>query len=227
MVNSTNDQKRSKTFFLLVFRLAVSAIFLTCRKRYQGTEHLESLIKAEKNWIFSFWHNNITTAIWILKNRKLISLISASRDGELAARLIEKMGNLPVRGSSSRGGVKALLKMIRLLKQGSNGAITPDGPRGPKYKLQSGAITLAQKSGLPLIPLHIESTRQWIFHKSWDRHKIPKPFSTIVVCYGKPIYIPKSLKGDSIEKARIDFEREMMKNVESTKAALKNLKRIL
>ena len=208
----------------MLFRLFYSLIYLTCRKQYIGVENIDPLKRDGKNWIFSFWHNNISIAIWVLKNQNLISLVSASSDGEIAARLIQAMGNNPVRGSSSKGGIKALLSMIKLIKKGANGAITPDGPRGPKYEMQSGAIILAQKTGLPLIPLHIEATRQWVFSKSWDQHKLPKPFSTIIVGYGKPFHIPRQLKDNESESARADFEKSMMENVLATQLVVKNLR---
>jgi len=126
------------------------------------------------------------------------------------------MGNQTIAGSSSKNGIKAMLTMIKQIKFGQNGAITPDGPRGPRYKLQDGIIYIAQKTGVPLVPIHIEATRQWIFEKSWDKHKLPKPFSTVVIRIGSPYRVSENLKKAELEQVKIEFETIMNDNVKKT-----------
>jgi lysophospholipid acyltransferase (LPLAT)-like uncharacterized protein len=139
--------------------------------------------------------------------------------------VVELLGNQTVRGSSSRGGAKALLAMIKGIKAGNNAAITPDGPRGPKYRLQQGAITISQKSSTPLVPLHFESTNQWIFSKSWDKHKMPKPFSTIVASVGAPFQVPEKMDKEQTEIAVKEFETQMMNNVKSVENVINQLRK--
>ena len=171
-----------------------------------GRTHLEQMQTKGKPWIFCFWHCNITQTLWPLRGMGFTGLVSSSHDGELAATALNAFGNQAIRGSSSSGGAKALLQLIRLLKQRKVVAITPDGPRGPARHLQIGAVALASKSGAPLLPLHMESTKQWVFQKSWDLHKIPKPFATKVICIGEPIYVPANLNKAESEKWRLQIE---------------------
>ena len=177
-----------------------------------GREALDPLATSNKPWIYCFWHCNVTQAAWALRDKGLAGLVSASDDGEMAMRTIEALGNSTIRGSSSKGGAKALLQMIRWIKSGKIAAITPDGPRGPALKFQQGAIALASKSGAPLVPLHMESSQQWVFEKSWDLHRIPKPFSLKVISLGEPIYIPASLNDEKLEEWRLAVEKQMIEN---------------
>ncbi len=210
-------RKRLLLFFVpRIIRLMILFLGLTYRKVWVGLENLDQLEQEGRNWIYATWHNNILMDALFLKNQNLVSLVSASTDGQFAARVLELMGNQIIAGSSSRDGTKALLTMIKLIKAGRNGAITPDGPRGPKYKLQDGIIYIAQKTGTPLIPIHIEATRQWIFEKSWDKHKLPKPFATVIINIGNPYHVSGNLDKEGLVKAKIDFETKMLDNVQQT-----------
>ncbi len=183
----------------------------SCRIRWIGRENLAQLRAEQRNWIYSAWHNNTATSVWTERRRGIAMMASASADGELIARAIAALGNVPVRGSSSTEGSKAARVMIRALRSGRNAALTPDGPRGPKYVLQPGALWIAAMSGCPLVPYHIEATRQWEFN-SWDAHKIPKPFSTVYVCIGTPYTVDKErLKRDTREMVD-EFQQSMMAN---------------
>lgn len=192
----------------------------TCRKKWIGKEYIQELQKDKKNWIYAMWHNNITLASFILRKQNLLSMASSSEDGRIAATVLELLGNRTLSGSSSRGGARVLFSMIKEIRKGQIGAVTPDGPRGPKCVLQNGIISLGQKTGIALIPFHAEATRQWIFSRSWDKHKFPKPFSTIVIGVGQPYTIPKKLDKEQFELARAEFEQLMMKNAYSVKTAV-------
>ncbi|MBU2647810.1 lysophospholipid acyltransferase family protein [bacterium] len=214
MSHKDSFKKRSLSFFTpRIIRIMILMLGLTYKKVWVGLENLDNLEQSNQNWIYATWHNNILMDALILKNQNLIALVSASPDGRMAARVLELMGNQTVAGSSSRDGTKALLTMIKRIKSGQKGAITPDGPRGPRYKLQEGIIFISQKTDAPLVPIHIEATRQWIFEKSWDKHKLPKPFATVVISVGKPYRIPQRLSKVELEKTMIEFERKMLENV--------------
>lgn len=217
-----NSLKRKFKIILLplIYKWILTLIGISCRKIFVGREQLEKLEQNRQNWIYSTWHNNISLNSWSLRNQNLVSMVSSSADGSFAASVLEMMGHKTIRGSSSRGGAKVMLSMIKEIRSGSIGAITPDGPRGPKYHLQSGIISIAQKSGVPLVPLHVEATRQWVFEKSWDKHKFPKPFSTIVVCIGPPFLVSPKLNSDEFEEVRQEFESIMHQNVNLTKTII-------
>jgi len=199
-----------------LIRLMIRILGLTYRTRWVGLEYIESLRRENKNWIYATWHNNILMDALFLRNQGLVSLVSASTDGRIAAEVLELMGNQTIAGSSSRDGMKGLLTMIKQIRAGQNGAITPDGPRGPRYQLQEGIIYIGQKTGAPLIPIHIEADRQWIFVKSWEQHKLPKPFATVYIKIGSPYHIPAELTKEQFEAIRTDFEAIMMENVRQT-----------
>ena len=202
----------------------ILSLGLTYRKNWIGLENLDDLKQNDQNWIYATWHNNILMDALFLKKQNLISLVSASTDGRIAARVLELMGNQTVAGSSSRDGTKALLTMIKHIKSGQRGAITPDGPRGPRYKLQEGIIYIAQKTGAAIVPIHIEASRQWIFEKSWDKHKLPKPFASVVISLGKPYRVPQKLSKEELEKVKVEFETKMLENVKHTIQFKENIK---
>lgn len=209
----------SKLYLFLIYSIGYS-----CRKKFVGLELVDELKQKEKNWIFAAWHNNVATASWLLRRQNGTVLVSASKDGEAIACAVNAMGIGTVRGSTSKGGGRALIEMVKVVRGGRIGLITPDGPRGPKEVLQSGVILLAQKTGAPIFPYHVEATRQWAFKKSWDQHKIPKPFSTIVVRVGEPCYVPPSLNKEGVEKIRQDFEKVMLDNVIETRKLIQSFK---
>ncbi len=195
-----------------LYKWTMTAIMMTCRVERLGQEHLKALHARNQAWIYSAWHNNTAVGVWDMRNRGFAMMASASEDGELIARGISAFGNMPIRGSSSAHGGKAMRDMVQALRNGRSAAVTPDGPRGPKYKLQPGILWIAVFSKCPLVPYHIEASRQWVLRKSWDHHKIPKPFSTVYVSVGKPYFVDgKRLRSDE-EGLAHEFERLMFDN---------------
>ena len=225
----SQEPLKKKLTFIIAPRLLkwlIILIGLTCRKRWLGAEYIVELEKSQQNWIYSLWHNNISYAAFLFRKQNLLSMVSSSNDGRIAAKTIELFGNETIRGSSSKGGAKVLFSMMKGIKAGKIGAITPDGPRGPKYQLQNGIISITQKTKVPLIPLHIEATRQWIFKKSWDQHKLPKPFSTIVIGVGKPFMVPEKLDKIQFDIVRVEFEKEMLVNVLKVESEINEIRKI-
>jgi len=162
--------------------------------------------------IVSAWHNRILVlpiCFGRLRNvQRLTVLTSASRDGELLAGIVRRFGLGAVRGSSSRRGAAALRELSAELDSGADVIITPDGPRGPRYTLSPGIIFLAQKTGLPLMRVQVDYERYWEL-KSWDRFRIPKPFSKLTVTLHPFETLEFSADDDSIEAARRAFEARM------------------
>ncbi|MDQ6717600.1 MAG: lysophospholipid acyltransferase family protein [Gemmatimonadota bacterium] len=175
---------------------------------------IESLRDQRRPFIFSLWHGQLLPLLWHHRNERIAVLISEHRDGELVARLAQSLGYRLIRGSSTRGGERALLGLVRDLRDGGEVAITPDGPRGPAFKYAPGALIAAQRSGAAILPIAAHATRAWRL-RSWDRFLIPKPFARVTVAYGNPADVVAPDARAAAEQAE-KFEALMM---ETTKAA--------
>ena len=139
----------------------------------------------------------------------LAALISASKDGALLARVLNYFRVTPVRGSSSRRGQQALLEMTRQIESGCNAAITPDGPKGPKYSVQEGIIALAQLTGAAIIPVSGRINQKWTL-RSWDAFQIPKFFAKCEIHLNTPMIVPREATDEERESLRVELQRRMM-----------------
>ncbi|MCW7491289.1 lysophospholipid acyltransferase family protein [Leptospira sp. 2 VSF19] len=187
-------------------------IGLTSRFRFLTNERYEELFKNKKPFIYSIWHTNVLYSPYLHRGKNVAVLISESKDGDYINEVVHRFGNTSIRGSSSKGGSKALKAMIQHLKKGLPAAFTPDGPRGPAFVLQPGIIAAAQVTQVPIIPFHYECSRQWVLEKAWDKHRVPKPFTTFVVSYGEPISVPRNLNEEEFEQMRLKVEEAMLNN---------------
>ena len=167
--------------------------------------------------IYACWHNRLALclnaynkyAVPRVQTRGLAAMVSASRDGAFLSAVLEDFKVQPVRGSSSRRGRQALLEMTRWAERGYDLAITPDGPRGPCYKVQPGIISLAQVTGLPIIPFSYQL--DWKFRiKSWDRFQVPVLFTSCEVRALPAIRVPRGADDDEREGLRAQLEQDMM-----------------
>jgi lysophospholipid acyltransferase (LPLAT)-like uncharacterized protein len=167
--------------------------------------------------IGAVWHNRLLMMPLVLRrflsHRKGVALISASRDGAYIAELVQRIGFDVVRGSSSRQGATAMLQMAEVLASGRDVVIAPDGPRGPVYELGPGIVLLAQKSGAPVFPAHLEYSSCWRV-KSWDRFILPRPFSKVRVIFGPPHYVAATSSEEDFEAERLRLQNAMMSLVE-------------
>ncbi|HLY91742.1 MAG TPA: lysophospholipid acyltransferase family protein [Candidatus Angelobacter sp.] len=173
--------------------------------------------------IWCFWHRCVIPATYRLRKNKIAVMTSRSFDGEYIARIIQKLGYVPVRGSSSRGGAAALLGMRAQLEQGHAVAFTIDGPRGPRFIAKPGPVVLARKTGVPISCFYIAVERAWILN-SWDRMMIPKPFSRTAVYASSPIIVPPDANDEkmaelhgqmqeALERCRMKAEAVFSKNI--------------
>jgi lysophospholipid acyltransferase (LPLAT)-like uncharacterized protein len=167
--------------------------------------------------IFAIWHNRLLMLPRVFDpcfpTRQSFGLISASGDGDLIAIFIERSGYGTIRGSSSRKGVIALRQLVETLAAGGNVLVTPDGPRGPVYQASQGVVFLAQKSGAPVVPIHMEYSSSWRL-RSWDRFVVPRPFATLRAIFGAPIQVPPIEDPDQFEAERLRLQNAMMSLVE-------------
>jgi lysophospholipid acyltransferase (LPLAT)-like uncharacterized protein len=187
-------------------------IGLTSRFQILKNEQYEELFKNKKPYIYSIWHTNVLYSPYLHRNKNVAVLISESKDGDYINEVVHRFGNTSVRGSSSKGGSKALKSVIQHLKKGLPAAFTPDGPRGPAFIVQPGIIAAAQVTQVPIVPFHYECSKQWILERAWDKHRVPKPFTTFVVSYGEPILVPRELNEVEFEKMRLKVEEAMLQN---------------
>jgi lysophospholipid acyltransferase (LPLAT)-like uncharacterized protein len=177
----------------------------TWRFTSEGAETYDRLVAAGQHPILTFWHGRILPATVFWRDRQIAVMTSENFDGEWIARIIERFGFSAVRGSTSRGGVKALVQMKRLVQQGRSVAFTIDGPRGPAERAQPGAVWLAKATGQPILPFHVEAAPAW-HARSWDRAQIPKPFSRIAVAVGEPMRVDPDADEAGLEQRRLDLE---------------------
>jgi lysophospholipid acyltransferase (LPLAT)-like uncharacterized protein len=166
--------------------------------------------------IFCLWHNRLGLAPLVYQSyvrrhhpgSGVAALISASKDGALLSAVFEKFGITPVRGSSSRRGAQALVELASSLEQGYHAAITPDGPRGPCYQVQSGVVALAQLTNAMIIPASYHASRKFIF-KSWDKFQLPLPFALCEITLAEPIVIPREATDEQREALRQQLENTL------------------
>ncbi|MGV3520568.1 lysophospholipid acyltransferase family protein [Luteitalea sp.] len=183
----------------------VGALGRTWRFTSEGVETYDRLVAAGQHPILTFWHGRILPATVFWRDRQIAVMTSENFDGEWIARIIERFGFSAVRGSTSRGGVKALVQMKRLVQQGRSVAFTIDGPRGPAERAQPGAVWLAKATGQPILPFHVEAAPAW-HARSWDRAQVPTPFSRIAVAVGDPMRVEADADEVRLEERRRDLE---------------------
>lgn len=175
------------------------ALESTLRWKISGAEHEGAIAKAGHQPIHCLWHGRILPSILYLQHRGVVVIISENYDGEWIARITRKFGYGTARGSTSKGGPKALRQMLREVE--SKGvAFTLDGPRGPAEIAQLGAVWLAKATGNPLLPFHSEAASNWTL-KSWDRTQIPKPFARVVMAVGEPLSVAADADAAALDQA--------------------------
>lgn len=195
--------------------LAATALAATLRWRWRDETNLFEN-GGKEPVIFCLWHNRLALSLILFRRyvqarqpqRKLAALVSASRDGGMLARVLELFDVEPVRGSSSRRGSQALRELVSAGKRGCDLAITPDGPRGPCYVVQDGIVSLAQLTGMAIVPASFHLSWKWRL-KSWDRFQVPLPFARCEVQLGEPVRIPREASAAERERLRAKLESSM------------------
>jgi lysophospholipid acyltransferase (LPLAT)-like uncharacterized protein len=197
----------------------VAALGSSLRWKVEGLEHLQ-FDGGGRRPIMAFFHGRVLTATYFFRDRGIVVMISENFDGEWIARIIERFGYGTSRGSTSRGGQRALLRLKRLMAEGRSAGFAVDGPRGPARRVQPGAVWLAKVTGNPVVPFHMEASRYWSLN-SWDRTQIPRPFSTVALAVGVPIEVAADADEAGIEAKRAEVEMALHE-LERRAAALLN-----
>ncbi|MCF7972623.1 MAG: lysophospholipid acyltransferase family protein [Phycisphaerae bacterium] len=203
-----NKHQLATRIFALCIHGFLELIYRTCRLSLSHLEAVEGHVIDGKN-IFAFWHGRMLYPIYYytrtIPSVKSAILISKSKDGDYGEALVKRLGQTCIRGSSSRGGLKALHDLSSLLADDYNLALTPDGPRGPAFRAQVGIIKLAQYSDATILPTTYNASHK-ITLKSWDRFIIPLPFSRVHLAFGEPIKVPLESTKKEIEVIRQGLE---------------------
>lgn len=186
----------------------IRALGSTWRLEWIGTSEVEERLTRGARYIFAFWHARMLPLTFTHQGRGAAVLVSRSRDGELIARTIERLGFVTARGSSTRGGGEAALEMLEWARDRRLLGITPDGPRGPAERVKPGLVWLASRTGRPVIPVATAGDRAWVL-PSWDGFRIPRPFSRVHIGYGEPLNVPADLDERAAEAWRDRLERAL------------------
>jgi lysophospholipid acyltransferase (LPLAT)-like uncharacterized protein len=186
----------------------VAGLGATFRWHAEGAEHYQQVIDAGRQPIMAFWHGRILPATVYFRRRGIVVITSENFDGEWIAGIIERFGYGTARGSTSRGAVKAMVRLKRDMAAGRPAAFTLDGPRGPARVAQPGAVWLAKATGNPIVPFHIEADRHWTAN-SWDRTQIPKPWANVAIAIGDPMDVAAETDEAGLEAAQSDLEARL------------------
>jgi len=210
----TDDWRQSRSKRAQVAAIAglgyplINALGHTLRWRVEGLQQYDAIVASGRQPVMAFWHGRIHPATYYFRRRGIVVITSENFDGEWIAGIIERFGYGTARGSTSRGGRRALVQLVRDLEAGRPAGFTLDGPRGPARVAQPGAIWLAKATGNPVVPFHLEADRFWTTN-SWDRTQIPKPFATVAIAVGEPLEVSADAGDEGLEAARRDLEARL------------------
>lgn len=191
----------------------MKALASTWRLECVGMERFEQAVASGRPPIIACWHQVILPGTVFWRDRAIVILASQNFDGEWITRTLGRFGFTAVRGSSSRGGARALIVLARQMRAGHGVAITVDGPRGPARRAQPGALWLARQTGYPILPFHIAASSAW-YLGSWDHGLIPRPRSRVVMVVGEPFHVAPDADDAALEQRRLDLEAAL-RDVES------------
>lgn len=204
----TKEQKRKLGLLIIPFfgSLVIRFLYLTNKKKFHAPDNL-----GDDNFIMACWHGELLLIPYAyLRYRKIPNVklfISEHFDGELIAKTLSFFGFGTIRGSTTRGGAKALIKAIKEIKEGSDIGITPDGPKGPRHQVHDGIIAIAQKTKKKIVLVEIKPKKYWQLN-SWDKFVIPKPFSELNYFISEPI----DIDGLEFEEARAKVKEGLLKH---------------
>lgn len=205
-----------------ILNIIIRMLNFTYRYQFVGLDNKARAIESNpaKTFVYSVWHNNLVATILGHIGQPFTMVISESKDGELVAVTCEKFGYKPSRGSSTRGGKKALLEIIKNVKAGRFGAMAVDGPKGPVYEVKPGVVEIARQCGCPILPTSSYANSMWVFEKSWDKFRLPKPFSKVVLVIGEPIFVPAEITREEFESIQKLVAQKMFEGEEIAKNML-------
>jgi hypothetical protein len=193
----------------LGFFVLIKLIGLTVRFEVKGWANWEAASRDGGLPIYTSWHNRVFLATYFWRRRSIVVMTSQSFDGEYIARFIQRFGYGAARGSSTRGGVGAIVEMTRLVRAGFPTGFLIDGPKGPRYIAKMGAVMLAKKTGQPILPFTITASSFWTARKSWDQFQVPRPFAHALVEIAAPIYVSPDADETDLQAKRDELQQAL------------------
>ncbi len=201
---SETEKKRPLMFELTLWLLYIICFILkaTWRVRIVGMDRRRMAVSSSPtgSFLIASYHENAIAGILTHAGQKICTMVSHSKDGEIVTFICQKLGIKSVRGSSSRGGKAVRDEMVEVVKSGYSGAITVDGPRGPRRVLKNGIVDIARKTGAPVMPLVSVGDSYWVLSKTWDQTRVPKPFARVLVYYGTPITVSRDTNEEQFKE---------------------------
>jgi lysophospholipid acyltransferase (LPLAT)-like uncharacterized protein len=211
--------KRLKYAIMLNLLPPVVFLFLlflraTIKVEHVNKEGIDRLRERREGMLACFWHGRLLAMPFAYEGGRSKVLISRHRDGEFIARIIRYFGIGTVRGSHRKGAVSSVREILAELRQGTMVAITPDGPKGPRYHVKQGIIEMARITRSPIVPVTYSASKKRVF-ASWDRFVLPYPFSKVVFLWGDPVYVARDLDSNAIEAMRQAVEKTLVSLTEA------------
>lgn len=203
---SLADARRAR-WLSLVAVWVIRLLGSTWRVRLLDAQPVERLRQDGQPVALLLWHGQLLPLLYVMRYQSIATLISTHRDGELIAQVARRLGCRLIRGSSSRGADRALMGLVRELRDGFTVAVTPDGPRGPYRSFAPGALIAAHRAQAPVVAFGVHASRAW-YMKSWDQFMIPKPFARITIVFDSPTPVPGATARDAAESVA-DFTDRM------------------
>jgi lysophospholipid acyltransferase (LPLAT)-like uncharacterized protein len=191
-------------------------LFVTLRPEYVKRQLEQQVRSSRSPVLFTLWHGRMLYFVKLYEDLgpRVTILVSQSRDGEIVAQLLTRLGFHITRGSSSQGGARGLLAVVNKVRGGMDACFTPDGPRGPRYRVQPGLVLVAKRTGAAILPMTFGAQRKRAL-PSWDAFVLPLPFSRVVVIYGEPIYVPTNASTADLEVKRREVETSLRRITET------------
>ncbi|NLK62965.1 MAG: lysophospholipid acyltransferase family protein [Fusobacteria bacterium] len=220
--NIENDIKKDKSYKKYVnFGKTIYYLSKIIRLTMRMDIIKHNKIIKDKNYVYVFWHDKIFLPMVNMSkdSDKIVNMVSPSKDGQIIATALHMYNYKTVRGSSNKDSVRSLVELIRYVKDGYSAGFAADGPKGPIHKLKEGAIFLAKKTDVEIVPLGGAYSRKWIFKNSWDKFQFPKFFSKAVYILGEPIKIPRD--GDVVKYKELIEQKLIELNEEAENLLIK------
>ena len=201
---------------VLLLGWLLRGLFATLRPEFVQRRSEHQIRNGGSPILFTVWHGRMLYFVKLYEclGARVTVLVSHSRDGEIIARLLGRFGIHTTRGSSSHGGARGLLAVVNKVRSGMDAGFTPDGPRGPRYRVQPGLVLVAKRTGAAILPMTFGAQRKRVF-RSWDAFLLPLPFSRLVVIYGEPIYVPADASAADLDVKREEVEASLRRITET------------
>ncbi|MDY0042275.1 MAG: lysophospholipid acyltransferase family protein [Desulforhabdus sp.] len=210
---------KSMSFFPPLIAMAMQFLHHTCDFKVIGQEYEKEALTAGRSIIYTTWHFAFPGVVYYFRNRNGMLMVSKSRDGEWASRVLWRLGYQTVRGSTGKGGGAALRHIIAHIRAGNPGGFIADGSQGPALVAQKGIMLLARYTRAPLVPVSMAAHPCWRF-RSWDRTLLVKPFSRVAIVFGPPIWVGERASHADIENGRQQLQKCLNELTRTADAAL-------